>query len=71
MYKGTFSPSYYKKLHRYVHKVYRRKQSLLNIKNILMNPLHLSKKNVRSALSSLYYVPASIADSIILKKLET
>jgi anaerobic magnesium-protoporphyrin IX monomethyl ester cyclase len=71
MYKGTFSPSYYKKLHRYVHKVYRRKQSLLNIKNILINPLHLSRKNVRSALSSLYYVPASIADSIILKKLET
>ncbi len=29
MYKGTFSPSYYKKLHRYVHKVYRRKQSML------------------------------------------
>jgi len=71
MYKGTFSPSYYKKLHRYVHKVYRRKQSLLNLKNILINPLHLSRKKVRSALSSLYYIPASIADSIILKKLET
>ena len=71
MYKGTFSPSYYKKLHRYVHKVYRRKQSLLNLKNIFVNPLHLSRKKLRSALSSLYYVPASIADSIILKKLET
>jgi anaerobic magnesium-protoporphyrin IX monomethyl ester cyclase len=71
MYKGTFSPSYYKKLHRYVHKVYRRKQSLLNLKNIIINPLSLSRKKFRSALSSLYYIPASIADSIILKKLET
>jgi len=71
MYKGTFSPSYYKKLHRYVHKVYRRKQSLLNLKNILVNPFSLNRERVRSALSSLYYIPASIADSIILKKLET
>jgi len=71
MYKGTFSPSYYKKLHRYVHKVYRRKQSLSNLKNVLYNPLSINKKKMRSALSSLYYIPASIADSIVLKKLET
>ena len=71
MYKGTFSPSYYKKLHRYVHKVYRRKQSLLNLKNVLTNPFSSSKKKIRSAVSSLYYIPASIADSVILKKLET
>ena len=71
MYKGTFSPSYYKKLHRYVHKVYRRKQSLINLKNVLTNPFSSSKKKIRSAVSSLYYIPASIADSVILKKLET
>jgi len=71
MYKGTFSPAYYKKLHRYVHKVYRRKQSLSNLKNVLSNPLSINKKKMRSALSSLYYIPASIADSIVLKKLET
>ena len=70
MYKGTFHPSYYKKLHRYVHKVYRRKQSLLNLKNVLLNPLCINKKKIRSALSSLYYIPASIADSLALKKLE-
>ena len=70
MYKGTFSPSYYKKLHRYVHKVYRRKQSLSNLKNVLSNPLSMNKKKMRS-LSALYYIPASIADSIVLKKLET
>jgi hypothetical protein len=43
----------------------------LNLKNILINPLHLSRKKLRSALSSVYYVPASITDSIILKNLET
>jgi len=70
MYKGTFSPAYYKKLHRYVHKVYRRKQSLLTLKNIISNPSSIDKKKMRSVLSSLYYVPASIADSLALKKLE-
>jgi anaerobic magnesium-protoporphyrin IX monomethyl ester cyclase len=71
MYKATFSPSYYKKLHRYVHKVYRRKQSLQNLKNIIFNPLKANKRKVRSAVSALYYIPASISDSIVLKKLET
>ena len=71
MYKGTFSPSYYKKLHRYVHKVYRRKQSLNNLKNVFSNPFSINKKKFRSALATFYYIPASIADSIALKKLET
>jgi anaerobic magnesium-protoporphyrin IX monomethyl ester cyclase len=71
MYKSTFSSSYYKKLHRYVHKVYRRRQSLLNLKNIIFNPFKANRKKVRSAISSLYYIPASIVDSVVLRKLES
>lgn len=70
MYKGTFSPSYYKKLHRYVHKVYRRKQSTLNLKNIILNPLNVNRKKIRSALALAYYSPMSLLDSIKLKRLE-
>ena len=70
MYKGTFSPSYYKKLHRYVHKVYRRKQSTLNLKNIILNPLNANRKKIRSALALAYYSPMSLLDSIKLKRLE-
>ncbi len=32
MYKGTYSPEFYKKLHRYLHKRYREKQTLLTLK---------------------------------------
>ncbi len=71
MYNSTFSPIYYKKLHRYVHKVYRRKQSLQNLKNVILNPLKVNRKKLRSAISALYYIPASITDSLVLKKLET
>jgi len=70
MYKGTFSPSYYKKLHRYVHKVYRRKQSSQVLKNILLNPFSLNRKKIRSALALAYYSPMSFIDSIQLKRLE-
>jgi anaerobic magnesium-protoporphyrin IX monomethyl ester cyclase len=70
MYKGTFSPSYYKKLHRYVHKVYRKKQSRLNLKQILLDPFNLNRKKIRSALALAYYYPMSLIDSIQLKRLE-
>jgi len=70
MYKGTFSPSYYKKLHRYVHKVYRRKQSLQNLKSVLVNPFNANRKKIRSALALGYYSPMSLVDSFQLKRLE-
>ncbi len=38
MFRSTFHPAYYKKLHRYVHKVYKKKVGLTSIKNILLNP---------------------------------
>lgn len=70
MYKGTFQPRYYKKLHRYVHKVYRRKQGLVNLKYIILNPFRANKRKLRSALSLLYYSPTSFIDSLQLKRLE-
>jgi anaerobic magnesium-protoporphyrin IX monomethyl ester cyclase len=70
MYKGTFSSSYYKKLHRYVHKIYRRKQSLMNLKNVLSNPSGINKKKMRSALALAYYSPMTWLESFQLKKLE-
>jgi len=70
MYKATFSPSYYKKLHRYVHKVYRRKQSIQNLRNIVLHPLKANKKRIRSAMALAYYTPMTIIDSFQLKRLE-
>ncbi len=71
MFRNTFPPAYYKRLHRYVHKVYRKRVGLKSILNIIRNPLSVSKKNLRSAILILYYIPASILDSFLLKKLET
>ena len=37
MYKGTFSPMFYRKLHRYIHKKFRAKQALLQIQKGKLN----------------------------------
>jgi anaerobic magnesium-protoporphyrin IX monomethyl ester cyclase len=71
MFRSTFPPAYYKKLHRYVHKLYRRRAGIKSIKNILLNPFSIRLNNLRSALLTFYYIPASIVDSFQLKKLET
>ncbi|MCW9066698.1 MAG: B12-binding domain-containing radical SAM protein [Ignavibacteriaceae bacterium] len=70
MYKGTFSSSYYKKLHRYVHKVYRRKQSFSNLKNLLLDPFNINKTKLRSAAALAYYSPMALLDAFQLKRLE-
>ncbi|AFH50469.1 Fe-S oxidoreductase [Ignavibacterium album JCM 16511] len=71
MFRNTYNPAYYKKLHRYVHKVYKKKVSIEAIKKIFTQPIRLNKNYLRSALMSFYYFPAELIDRISLKKLET
>jgi anaerobic magnesium-protoporphyrin IX monomethyl ester cyclase len=70
MFRNTFPPDYYKKLHRYVHKVYRKHAGFKSIKNIFLNPSSINVQNLRSAILTFYYIPAAIIDSFQLKKLE-
>jgi len=70
MFRNTFPPAYYKRLHRYVHKAYRKRVGIKSILNIIRNPLSVSVKNLRSAILTFYYIPASILDSFYLKRLE-
>ncbi|MFC2094731.1 B12-binding domain-containing radical SAM protein [Bacteroidota bacterium] len=70
MFRSTYPPQFYKKLHRYVHKIYRKKQGINTIKNLLLNPTSVNKRKLRSALLTFYYIPTSIIDSLKLKKLE-
>ncbi|TDJ54443.1 MAG: B12-binding domain-containing radical SAM protein [Ignavibacteria bacterium] len=70
MFRSTYPPEFYKKLHRYVHKVYRKKQGINTIKNLFRKPTTINKRKLRSALLTFYYIPTSIIDSIKLKRLE-
>ncbi|MFN3872377.1 MAG: B12-binding domain-containing radical SAM protein [Ignavibacterium sp.] len=71
MFRSTFHPAYYKKLHRYVHKVYKKKIGMESIRKIFLKPFSINKKTLRSALLTFYYLPAEILDKFTLKKLES
>lgn len=69
MYQGTFSSAYYKKLHRFVHKEFRKAKALEALGNVLKGKANPIKK-AKPILSYLYYGPTSILDKQQLKRLE-
>jgi len=70
MFKGTYNSKYYKKLHRYVHKEYRKSQGLQILKNIFKNPSKLSAMAIKRIAYLMYYFPSSFMDAQILKRME-
>ncbi|WP_394747364.1 B12-binding domain-containing radical SAM protein [Spongiimicrobium salis] len=67
MFQGTFNSKYYRKLHRYVHKEYRKSMGIQNMKTIVKNPLKASYQKVRSAALYFYY---ALSASIYLSQLK-
>jgi len=59
LFKNTYPPEFYKQLHRFVHKIYKGKQALISLENILKRPLSMSYRELKNGLSILYYFPAS------------
>jgi radical SAM superfamily enzyme YgiQ (UPF0313 family) len=59
MFRNTYAPAFYKQLHRYVHKSYRKHLALETIKQLLGKPASLTLGRIKKALSLLYYTPAA------------
>jgi len=70
MYKATFSSAFYRQLHRLVHKVFRKKQGMENLKMLLKSPRKINRARLRSVLGTFYYTPAVAIDKMRLKRLE-
>ncbi|TVZ59323.1 radical SAM superfamily enzyme YgiQ (UPF0313 family) [Flavobacteriaceae bacterium MAR_2010_105] len=70
MFDGTYHTRYYKKLHRYVHKEYRKSQAILNFKKAFMEPFSINKSQIRSMLLFFYYFPSALLDRIQLKNMQ-
>ncbi len=70
MFQGTFNSKYYKKLHRYVHKEYRKSQAIANYKHFFRNPFSTSLNQLRSMLLYFYYLPSSYLDRQLLDTME-
>jgi radical SAM superfamily enzyme YgiQ (UPF0313 family) len=59
MFRNTYAPAFYKQLHRYVHKSYRKHMAIEAMKKILNRPVSISFKKIKKALSILYYFPSA------------
>jgi len=70
MFQGTFNSKYYKKLHRYVHKEYRKSQAISNVKSVIKSPGAISGAKLRSIALYFYYLPTSMLDRFLLNKMQ-
>lgn len=71
MFKNTYSAGFYKQLHRYVHKNYRRKQAIQALKGIIASPLQTRRGSLKKAASLIYYIPVTYIEQVRLNKLTT
>ncbi|KAA1244130.1 radical SAM protein [Aquimarina sp. RZ0] len=70
MFQGTYNSKYYKKLHRYVHKEYRKSQGIRFLKKIVSQPSQFSKTAIKRIAYLMYYFPSAFIDAQILKRME-
>jgi anaerobic magnesium-protoporphyrin IX monomethyl ester cyclase len=70
MFRNTYEPAFYKQLHRYVHKTYRKHMAFHYIRKLFRHPTHLNFTIIKKSLSALYYIPSSIIEKIKLHQLE-
>ncbi|HMU09778.1 MAG TPA: radical SAM protein, partial [Ferruginibacter sp.] len=70
MFRNTYQPAFYKQLHRYVHKTYRKHIAFENIKQLVAHPFSSNLRVVKKALSGLYYSPAAFIHKQRLNQLE-
>jgi hypothetical protein len=70
MFRNTYQPAFYKQLHRYVHKSYRKHLAYENFRQFLTHPIRSNAGIIKKALSGLYYVPATFIEKLKLRQLE-
>jgi radical SAM superfamily enzyme YgiQ (UPF0313 family) len=70
LFSNTFKPAFYRQLHGYVHKTYRKHVAFENLKQLFLHPFKSNLRTVKKAVSGLYYLPAAFFDKQKLRQLE-
>lgn len=71
MFRNTYQPEFYKQLHRFVHRNYRKKQGLTSLKKLFTAPGTLRKGEPKRIASLAYYFPVVWMEKRKLKQLAT
>lgn len=69
MFRNTYPPAYYKKLHRHVHHVFRARQGWLALKKVARNPFALRLTDLKKVAAACLYLPKTFIDQWQLKQL--
>ena len=69
MFENTYSPAFYKKLHRYVHNRHKLKRGLQALQKGLANPKKFNKKTVRQIATTGYHLPMAVINGSKIKRL--
>ncbi len=60
MFKNTYSADFYRQLHHFVHQEFRKQHAVVQLKNLLHNPVQMVHwDRLKKSLSLLYYTPSS------------
>ena len=70
MFSNTYQPAFYKQLHRYVHRSYRKHLAFENIRQLLKHPFSATLNKLKKATSCIFYWPAAYFDLQKLRQLE-
>jgi radical SAM superfamily enzyme YgiQ (UPF0313 family) len=70
MFKNTYSANFYKQLHRYVHKNYRKHQALNTLQGLMKSTKNSNFSTFKRAASYAWYVPATIVEKQKLNRLQ-
>lgn len=69
MFKNTYPPAFYKKLHRHVHHVFRARQGWLIFRKALKNPFALKLADYKKVIAACFYLPQTFIGRLQLKQL--
>jgi radical SAM superfamily enzyme YgiQ (UPF0313 family) len=70
LFRNTYSPAFYKQLHRYTHKEFRKHLALETVKKLILNPGMISIAKLKQIASGIYYAVASFFARLKLEKIE-
>jgi len=71
LFRNTYGPAFYKQLHRYVHKSYRKHLAIETLRALVGKPASITMQKLRKTLSLIYYYPAAWLEKQRLQNLDT
>lgn len=68
MFRNTYPPQFYKKLHRYVHHVFRKQQGWVALRHAVKNPFSLSFNDFKKIASACLHMPSLLIERMQLNR---